>query len=461
MNLFNEIHWHEGLFIQPHHFQILQRNIINGFVSERKADTPFPYGLLGAEIDLDRLENEEIIAFNELKVIMPSGLYVEIGKNAYIPPLSLKQYFASGKKQIVLKLALPLVSLDNANVISENELENEKVSRIFRLKSDRFNDENSGSNPKNILIRKLNARIFVDNEQISDYELIPILRINKSTGKLKEITVDKNFAPPCFNIKGTVALYDYLYNLTSNIVNHTKVYGDKLHSFSEFKSGSAKLQKGIFKLQILNSYAVELQQIMLLKTTTPFEIYLLLKKFIAELSTVIPVINPFDIKDYLHDSPMKTFISINNDIKKLFNEKLIQENFRSVAFEKGINGVYEIEFTDEIIDNAREHFICISTKMHADVLVRKIINGSCFKLLPLNKSKGMAIPGVSLIYQQNLPEEIFRKNAQYFFRVKDNNPLWEQILSDKKAVILEKIEDSENPVESIELITLLKEGDVK
>ena len=58
MSLTKELHWHEGLFIQPHHFQILQRNINSAFIDSRRLTNAFAFGLIECDIDVNRLENE-------------------------------------------------------------------------------------------------------------------------------------------------------------------------------------------------------------------------------------------------------------------------------------------------------------------------------------------------------------------------------------------------------------------
>jgi predicted component of type VI protein secretion system len=38
------IHWQEGLFLQPHHLQRMQKSIEDEAASERRLSWPYPYG---------------------------------------------------------------------------------------------------------------------------------------------------------------------------------------------------------------------------------------------------------------------------------------------------------------------------------------------------------------------------------------------------------------------------------
>ena len=51
------VHWSEGQFLQPHHFQQMQRSLIETIVSERALYTPYPEGLVSIEIDEDALRS--------------------------------------------------------------------------------------------------------------------------------------------------------------------------------------------------------------------------------------------------------------------------------------------------------------------------------------------------------------------------------------------------------------------
>ena len=71
-----QIHWHEGLFLQPHHLQRFQKNVFDLVASERLLAWNYPYGAVAAQISRDELENQRI-RFDQLHVVMPSGLEID------------------------------------------------------------------------------------------------------------------------------------------------------------------------------------------------------------------------------------------------------------------------------------------------------------------------------------------------------------------------------------------------
>ena len=43
-----QIHWQEGLFLQPHHLQRMQKSLRDEISGERRLGWPYPYGVVEA-----------------------------------------------------------------------------------------------------------------------------------------------------------------------------------------------------------------------------------------------------------------------------------------------------------------------------------------------------------------------------------------------------------------------------
>src|SRR5215213_4682084 len=76
-----QIHWHEGLFLQPHHLQRLQKNVFDLVAHERALTWSYPYGVVDIRLVQDDLENQRI-RFDRLRAVMPSGLEIDFPRNA-------------------------------------------------------------------------------------------------------------------------------------------------------------------------------------------------------------------------------------------------------------------------------------------------------------------------------------------------------------------------------------------
>ncbi|MCF6287290.1 MAG: type VI secretion system baseplate subunit TssK, partial [Candidatus Hydrogenedentes bacterium] len=99
------IHWHEGLFLQPHHMQQMQQNIITQIRAERRMGFAYGYGVIESELSDDSLRNM-LVQFKHLRVIMPSGQEVEYPASADLPPLNLQAAFDSGAEAVTVMIGV-------------------------------------------------------------------------------------------------------------------------------------------------------------------------------------------------------------------------------------------------------------------------------------------------------------------------------------------------------------------
>ena len=83
-----KIHWQEGLFLQPHHLQRMQKSIDDILAAERRLAWPYPFGIIEARLSRDELENKRV-RFDKLRAIMPSGVEVNYPVAAELPSLDI------------------------------------------------------------------------------------------------------------------------------------------------------------------------------------------------------------------------------------------------------------------------------------------------------------------------------------------------------------------------------------
>lgn len=66
------VHWHEGLFLQPQHLQLMQRRLQLEMRAARALLCPQFYGVVEGKLSYDDLADGRI-RFERLHVILPSG----------------------------------------------------------------------------------------------------------------------------------------------------------------------------------------------------------------------------------------------------------------------------------------------------------------------------------------------------------------------------------------------------
>ncbi len=183
------VHWHEGVFLQPHHFQGEHRYQIDrdrraaGWVSHHC------WGVRSIVIDEDALLNSRLVV-RSLRCLLRDGTPVTVPDEAVLPALDLKGEFQPGQP-LTVYLALPVLNLGKANVTEEGD-----ATARFRLDTQELEDENTGVNPQPVRVRVPNVRLLLTGQDQTGYETIPLCRLEKSALANSPPQLDPTFIPP-------------------------------------------------------------------------------------------------------------------------------------------------------------------------------------------------------------------------------------------------------------------------
>src|ERR1043166_7667282 len=211
-----QIHWQEGLFLQPHHLQRMQKSLRDEISGERRLGWPYPYGVVEARLSRDELENFRV-RFERLRVIMPSGLEINYPENAELPSLDIKQAFSKGSGAFNLFLGVPLWQNARANALADGQGDT-RVKLLYRISEIECSDENTGENPKPIQVRKINARLMFDHEDPTDMELLPLVRVARAAGQDVGLPQeDPEYVAPRLVLRGSPVLREMVRDLVSQV----------------------------------------------------------------------------------------------------------------------------------------------------------------------------------------------------------------------------------------------------
>ena len=314
------VHWHEGLFLQPHHLQSMQHHLLERFGGERKLSFVFPYGVVDMKLSADALENM-LIRFDKLRVIMPSGLEVSFPDNADLPSLDIKAAFEASSNAFTVSLAVPLWYATRANSIDPTASANSnapggggaewRVKRIYKIAEEQRPDENTGDNQQPMMVRRLNARLILDDDDHTDLETIPLLRIAHATGQdVGTARQEPAYIPPCLTISGSSSLREKLRDLTNQVQACRATLAQQITAggFQIDSMRGVQFEQAM-RLRTLNRYAARLGSLLaVLPQIRPFDFYLDLRELLGELSAAHPDRDKeFMVPEYDHDNLAGSF----------------------------------------------------------------------------------------------------------------------------------------------------------
>lgn len=314
-----EIHWCEGLFLQPHHLQLMQRNVIERFARQARMFWSYPYGLIEAKVSDDQLENMRV-SFDRLHAIMPSGLEVNVPGNTNLPSLDIKQPFASTSSSLTISVGVPVWYSSRGNVIEKGDDQDWRTKRTYMVTEIERTDENTGENPQPVQIRQINARLLLENDDRSDLEVLPLLKITRAAGE--DIGLprrDRTYIPPCFVVSGSTVLRELVHDLISQVMasRNELVVQINRGGFSVENMRGVQFEQ-MLRLRTLNRFSSQLGSLISIPSkVAPFQMYLLLRQLLAELAALRPDRDQYEVARYDHDNPAFAFNELSTRIRGL------------------------------------------------------------------------------------------------------------------------------------------------
>ncbi|MCC6284004.1 MAG: type VI secretion system baseplate subunit TssK [Phycisphaerales bacterium] len=431
-----QVHWHEGLFLQPHHLQTMQRMLLARLQGERGLGWPYPYGVIEAKISRDELENMRV-RFDRLRVAMPSGAVVEFPEGAELPALDIEAAFNASTRGFVVSLGVPLYYAGRANSIEAGSGADWRTKRIFRVAETEQADENGGDNPQPVLVRKVNARLMLDADDRTDMEVMPLLRITRGLGEESGLPrQDPQFIPACLVIAGSPTLREMVRDLSNQIEASRKelVVQMTRGGFNVESLRGVGVQQ-MLKLGALNRAAGRLPTLVqAAHAVSPVEMYLELRDCLSGLAAAHPDIDPFEAPRYDHDDPAVSFVELCNKIRAHLKVE------RSGTWMKAVfrldGGVLLLDLEDKHITGPNEYFLGIKTGEDPRALAALVENPDNFKLM--TKSLVQArLRGVSLKEERHPPLQLPSPSGLNYFRLQraESQRMWERITQERVMAV--------------------------
>jgi len=410
-----EIHWHEGLFLQPHHLQRMQKGVHDVVCAERKLSWAYPYGLIEARLSRDDLENMRV-RFERLRAIMPSGQVVDFPDNSELPSLDIKPALAKSVAGFAVFLGVPLWQNARANTVGTTAAEDTRVKLLYRVGELECADENTGENSKPIQVRKINARLMLEQEDPTDLELLPLMRIMRGSGEDVGLPrQDPDYVPPCLVLTGSPVLRELVRDLVSQVEASRKelVVQIARGGFSLDTMRGLQFEQ-LMRLRTLNRFSGRLPSLIAAPNVSPFSIYVEFRELLGELAALHPDRDEFDAALYDHDNPLPAFRDLSAKIRSHLRGAVAPSYLKVVFSETG--GVLLATLAPEHFTQPNAYFLGIKTKLDPTVLGRYVEDGDKFKLMPQSLAT-RAIRGIALKEERHPPLELPAQSDLHYFRI--------------------------------------------
>jgi type VI secretion system ImpJ/VasE family protein len=367
---------------------------------------------------------------------MPGGVQVRFPQDAELPSLDVRQAFASSGGNFTVYLGVPLWFSDRANTLPLATDGDSRAKLLYRLAEVEQADENTGENPKAMLVRRINARLLLENEDRSDLEVIPLLRIVRGVGEQVGLPrQDPEFVGPCLLLRGSPVLRELTRDLASQVVaSRQELVVQLTRGGFSLENLRGMLFEQIMRLRTLNRFAGKLPALAEAPSVTPFAIYLELRELLGELTALHPDRDEFEVAAYDHNNPYLGFAELSSKIRS-YLRGAVAPSFIKLPFVE-YEGILTAGLEDQHITGPNEYFLGIKTAEDPLQLAALVEDADRFKLMPRSLAN-RAIRGVLLKEERFAPLELPAQTGLYYFRLLRNESAraWQQILTERAAVV--------------------------
>lgn len=422
------MHWHEGLFLQPHHLQIMQRQLQMEIRAARSLLAANFFGVVEGRLSYDDLADGRI-RFERLQVIMPSGQEVRFPEDANLPSFDVRAAMARGSGQMEISLAVPLWAKNRANAFRFGEPPDPRV-KLLHIPTEvpDLADENTGENAQSVYLRKINARFVLPGEDVSDLECLPLLRIMRSVGEdAGKLRQDPEYVPPSLLLRSSPSLHDLMRELVAQLNASREQIRIKV------TTGGLGLEvkwEITMRLSALNRVCASLTSLVEGGNIAPYTAYLELRELLGELLALHPGEKLFDCQPYNHMDPLPAFRELDRKIRDEIRVARAAEPLKVIF--SGSPGLLRATLEPQHFEKPTGYYLGVKTRVERTKLALYLGDGNKFKLMP-HSMEQVAIFGVELKEQNYPPLELPAQNdLHYFSLVPTSNPRrWDQVKQDK------------------------------
>jgi type VI secretion system protein ImpJ len=327
---------------------------------------------------------------------------------------------------------------ERANSVEKGTSDAWQVKCLYQVKEVQSVDENTGENPRPVMVRKVNARLMLEGEDTADMEVLPLLRLARSGDAIGgRPEPDAAFIPPCYSLAGSPSLFDMAQDLASQVEANRRELVVQLTrgGFSIETIRGIQIEQ-MLRLKTLNRFSARLPALVRAPGVTPFEIYLEFGELLGELSALQPDRDPFAMPPYDHDKPGSVFPKLCDTIRSMLRgvtaASFLKEPF---VYEPEDRAMYA-NLSEEDVSLANEFYLAIRTRDDPRAAAALVESADQFKVVPRSLIM-KRVRGIRLEEERHPPLEFPAEAGLHYFRLmRDESPkIWEQIVREKTVGI--------------------------
>ncbi len=433
MDIQRPLFWHQGLFLQPQHFQLLDLSFQSLFAPFHQYLGPHFWGVGEFEIQKAGLG---LKTFHLLKgnFLFPDGTFVALPGNGVIEARTFEEAWVEGGKPFTVFIGLKKWNAqgENASVVQKLENLSEVTTRFVTTPHpEEVKDLHSGGPPGQVKKLHYLLKIFweTERERLGDYVTLPLAQLERMG---EEIRLAPKFVPPCLTISSSEPLFLLIKEIRDQLAS-------RAHQLEEYKSqrGIQTAEFGsrdmvyLLALRSLNRYVPPLFHLTEVQPVHPWPVYGLLRQLIGELSSFSERVNVMGeledgtrmLPNYDHLHLWECFSAAQEMIIQLLDEITAGPEYVIRLVYDGT--YYAAPLKPNIFEGRNRFYLVLKTEEDPKVVLKSIeamAKLSAREHLPILIAR--ALPGIGLEHLPVPPQELPRRAHSVYFAINHHSDQW-------------------------------------
>lgn len=431
-----EVHWHEGMFLRPHHLQAFAAQVRSALADTTLSLGAFRYGVRRLTVDETRLQAGQLV-LQDVDLVMPDGLRVSVPDNARVESVEFGEAFEESRGRLEVFLGVPSVPVGVGAIADEqNRRGRYLVDEVMRP------DENTGRSEQSILCRSLNLRLFLSGEDRSGYSTMKVAEIVRKGELDPEPVLDAVYVPPLLEVSGHAGLRRRLGEICDSLRSTNEALGKALSS----KEMALTIESGtdptnLFKLHTTNAHVPVVEQNCLSPGVHPFDAYRSLCALAGALALFSESRSCPQLPLYDHEDIGGRFETIIRLIKTHLHHTS-KRTWDRVTFQRNSDNPYRYDCSlkDDWVAGGLELYLGVETALES-ARVEQLVTAQMKIAAPsdLNNILGAVVRGVAVVPQARTPAALPELTNVHYFQLdakKTDALRWQPVVADKAICIV-------------------------
>jgi type VI secretion system protein ImpJ len=431
MKIQRPLFWHQGLFLQPQHFQLQDRAAHSGLIPFLTYHGPHFWGVGAAEIDRGAL-GTGTFNLESGHFLFQDGSYLEFPGNALVQPRAFDANLEEGKPlQVYLGMRKWNETGENVTVIDTPDDLGSACTRFVAWPDPEEVRDLHGQGPDG-QVRRLHylLKLCWDKEldKLGDYDLIPLAQLENSGG----VRLSTTFIPPSLTLAATASLMKLVREVRDQLAA-------RIHQLEQYKKqrGVQNAEFGsrdmvyLLALTTLSRHLPHLFHLTEAPAVHPWVAYGALRQLLGELSSFSLRVNFLGESEggvrllplYDHKRLWDCFSAAQDLVTRLLDDITAGPDYVVRLVNDGT--YFSAELKPSLLEGGSRFFLALKTEEDPQVVHRLVESAaklSAREHLPVLTSH--ALPGLALEPLHVPPQELPRRANTLYFSVDHRHDQW-------------------------------------